>query len=114
MCLPAVLADADRMRQVLWNLLLECPKIFADPGEIRVVARCVDGQLAITVTDRGVGIPACRAAANCSIDSSGSTTRCVKVPGPARIVDRQSSLSRRMADRSGRSRKGSPGCLLRV
>jgi PAS domain S-box-containing protein len=57
MGLPPVLADADRMRQVLWNLLSNARKYSPDPGEIRVVARCVDDQLAITVTDRGVGIP---------------------------------------------------------
>src|SRR5438067_628394 len=55
--LPPVLADADRMRQVLWNLLSNARKYSPEPGAIRVAARCVDDQLAITVTDRGVGIP---------------------------------------------------------
>jgi len=57
MSLPPVLADADRMRQVLWNLLSNARKYSPDPGEIRVAARRVDDQLAITVTDHGVGIP---------------------------------------------------------
>jgi PAS domain S-box-containing protein len=57
MGLPPVLADGDRVRQVLWNLLSNARKYSPEPGEIRLTARCIDGHLAITVADRGVGIP---------------------------------------------------------
>ncbi len=57
---PALQAefDADRLRQVVWNLLLNAAQAMPQGGEIelRVVARD-DGAAGLEVSDQGVGIP---------------------------------------------------------
>src|ERR671931_1342956 len=54
--LPPVVADPDRLRQVLLNLLSNAVK-FTDAGREAVRARAVDGMVEVTVSDTGVGIP---------------------------------------------------------
>jgi signal transduction histidine kinase len=55
--LPAVWADADRLRQVLTNLLSNAVKFSPQGGEVRVGARREDEQVVVWVADQGVGIP---------------------------------------------------------
>ena len=56
--LPAVLADPDRLHQVLLNLLSNARKYSPDGGAIMVAARGIPGgMLEITVADRGLGLP---------------------------------------------------------
>ncbi|NTU84089.1 MAG: HAMP domain-containing protein, partial [Chloroflexales bacterium] len=63
--LPAVAADADRVRQVLLNLLSNAVK-FTERGSITVIASCIDeaGEagsieryVRVRVSDTGIGIP---------------------------------------------------------
>jgi signal transduction histidine kinase/ActR/RegA family two-component response regulator len=68
--------DPTRLRQILYNLISNGLK-FTESGEIRVSATRVDGELCLTVTDTGLGIPAERL---CSLFSKfvqvdASTTR---------------------------------------
>ncbi len=57
-CPAIVSGDAGRVRQVVFNLLSNALK-FTDAGEIAIAARQQpDGQVAIAVSDSGVGIPA--------------------------------------------------------
>lgn len=56
--LPAVRADADRMRQVLVNLLSNALRFNPREGEIAVSARREDGFVRVAVKDSGPGIPA--------------------------------------------------------
>lgn len=53
--LPPVYADARRIRQVLHNLLENAAKYSTD-GEIRVTVRLNDGEVRVSVSDRGMGI----------------------------------------------------------
>jgi PAS domain S-box-containing protein len=55
--LPLVMADVDRLQQVLENLLSNARKYSPRGGEIRLEARCVDGTLEVSVTDQGLGVP---------------------------------------------------------
>jgi NtrC-family two-component system sensor histidine kinase KinB len=55
--LPEVSADPLRARQVLTNLLHNASKYSADGDLIGVRAERLDGQVRISVADRGVGIP---------------------------------------------------------
>lgn len=55
--LPLVRADADRIHQVLANLLSNARKYSPEPGEIKVSARRVDGAVEVSVQDHGLGIP---------------------------------------------------------
>ena len=53
--LPPILADADRLQQVLHNLLGNAVK-FTEQGKVTVEASQVDGGLRIQVRDTGIGI----------------------------------------------------------
>ncbi|MDX2286003.1 MAG: tetratricopeptide repeat protein [Bacteroidia bacterium] len=54
--LPAAFADEDRLTQVLHNLVGNAIK-FTESGHVRVDAAEKDGQLLLSVTDTGIGIP---------------------------------------------------------
>lgn len=56
--LPAVLADAARLQQVLVNLLHNAIKFTPAGGQIHLGAGAQAGQVVFTVQDTGVGIPA--------------------------------------------------------
>jgi signal transduction histidine kinase len=53
--LPVVLADPDKVQQILTNLVENAAK-YADPAQVRVTAEAEGGLLAIEVHDRGEGI----------------------------------------------------------
>jgi signal transduction histidine kinase len=55
--LPPVQADADRILQVLANLLSNARKYSPHGGTIRVTARCCAEGVEIAVQDHGLGIP---------------------------------------------------------
>jgi PAS domain S-box-containing protein len=55
--LPALVADRDKVDQVLTNLLSNAIKYSPDGGKITVHAREVDDKIAVSVTDEGLGIP---------------------------------------------------------
>ncbi|MDR2745751.1 MAG: response regulator [Desulfovibrio sp.] len=54
--LPAISADENRIQQILYNLIGNAIK-FTEEGTIRVSAAVVDGKVAVSVTDTGIGIP---------------------------------------------------------
>lgn len=56
--LPSVLADAERMRQVVTNLVHNAIKFTPSGGDITVGAELVAGEVVVSVRDTGVGIPA--------------------------------------------------------
>jgi len=56
--LPCVRADADRIRQVLSNLISNAIKYSPNGGQITVGARQHEGQVVVWVADEGMGIPA--------------------------------------------------------
>jgi signal transduction histidine kinase/CheY-like chemotaxis protein len=51
-------ADFTRLSQVFSNLLNNAAKYTNPGGQIRVTAAATDGQLIVTVTDTGIGVPA--------------------------------------------------------
>jgi CheY-like chemotaxis protein len=51
-----VLGDANRVQQVIWNLLSNATKFTAQRGKIRVAVARVDSAVEIVVTDTGQGI----------------------------------------------------------
>jgi len=53
--LPVITSDPAMLRQITLNLLSNAAK-FTHTGQIMVAAQCVDGQIAISVTDSGIGI----------------------------------------------------------
>jgi len=55
---PALVADQQAVRQILVNLLSNAVKFTPSGGEIRISIGQEAEQLAITVTDTGIGIPA--------------------------------------------------------
>ena len=55
--LPAVRADADRVQQVVTNLLSNARKYSPRGGTVRLAARTVDSGVEVTVSDHGLGIP---------------------------------------------------------
>jgi PAS domain S-box-containing protein len=55
-----VLADLQRLKQVLLNLLSNAVKYNREGGHISVVAGPHDGRVRVAVTDTGPGIPACK------------------------------------------------------
>jgi len=54
--LPELLADRTRLRQTLLNLLANACR-YTDEGTIRVGAKRAEGEVLVTVTDSGCGIP---------------------------------------------------------
>jgi signal transduction histidine kinase len=54
--LPVGLGDEQRLTQVLLNLVGNAIK-FTDTGEVRVTARAVNGNFAVSAADTGPGIP---------------------------------------------------------
>jgi signal transduction histidine kinase/CheY-like chemotaxis protein len=54
--LPTLVSDEDKLRQILINLLSNAIK-FTETGSVTVKARAGAGQVAITVSDTGIGIP---------------------------------------------------------
>ena len=54
--LPPLFCDATRIRQVLLNLLSNAGRFTAEGG-VRVQASCGDGEVLVSVTDTGPGIP---------------------------------------------------------
>jgi signal transduction histidine kinase len=55
--LPPVIAEPDRIQQVLANLLSNARKYSPRGGPIRLSSRVVAGRIEVSVEDRGVGIP---------------------------------------------------------
>jgi len=55
--LPDIVVDVVRLRQVLYNLLSNALKFTQRGGRVRLVARRVVGELELSVSDTGVGIP---------------------------------------------------------
>jgi PAS domain S-box-containing protein len=56
--LPPVAADADKVRQVLVNLVENAIKYSPDGGSVRVLVELVENRVRFSVSDRGLGIPA--------------------------------------------------------
>lgn len=56
--LPVVMGDADRLFQVVANLLSNAAKYSPEGGEVLVTSRVQDGNVQISVRDHGPGIPA--------------------------------------------------------
>jgi PAS domain S-box-containing protein len=55
--LPEVRADADRIQQVVTNLLSNARKYSPAGGSVKVSAREADGQVIVAVQDHGLGLP---------------------------------------------------------
>ena len=55
---PLVEADADLLKQALLNLILNAQAAMPEGGELMISVRPDGDQVALTVTDTGVGIPA--------------------------------------------------------
>jgi signal transduction histidine kinase len=55
--LPTVDADAERVHQVLFNLIDNAVRFVPDGGEVKVEAHRHNGSVEISVADNGVGIP---------------------------------------------------------
>jgi signal transduction histidine kinase len=55
--LPQVLADEERIEQVLVNLLHNAVKFTSPGGKVSVSAKLQKGAVAISVADTGIGIP---------------------------------------------------------
>jgi signal transduction histidine kinase len=53
---PSIWGDAERLRQVFWNLLANAVKFTPEGGRIRVTAARTDGHVEIRVHDTGIGI----------------------------------------------------------
>jgi signal transduction histidine kinase len=55
--LPLIYAEADRIRQILVNLLTNAHDYSPEGASIEVTARVVDAEVEVTVSDNGPGIP---------------------------------------------------------
>lgn len=53
---PTIVADADRLQQVIWNVLSNAAKFSSDGGRIEVTVTADDAGACLTVSDQGVGI----------------------------------------------------------
>lgn len=51
-----VLADAERLQQIVWNLLLNAIKFTPKDGQVDVTLRQADAQVEILICDTGIGI----------------------------------------------------------
>ncbi len=56
--LPEVLADADKLKQVLINLLMNSGQAIGQQGRIRIISRWHNGAVEMSIADNGPGIPA--------------------------------------------------------
>jgi len=56
--LPAVLADPDKLGQVLTNLIANAIKYSPDGGTVTLAAEAENGSVRLSVSDHGLGIPA--------------------------------------------------------
>jgi signal transduction histidine kinase len=54
--LPRIMADYDRLQQVIWNLLNNAVKFTPPDGEVLADVRCEGPHVVLTVTDSGRGI----------------------------------------------------------
>jgi signal transduction histidine kinase/ActR/RegA family two-component response regulator len=52
-----VKGDADRLRQIVWNLLSNATKFTPAGGQLTVLVRTANGRAEVVVRDTGVGIP---------------------------------------------------------
>jgi len=55
--LPRIIADRDKVEQILTNLLSNAIKYSPDGGKITIHARTVGDNVAVSITDQGLGIP---------------------------------------------------------
>ena len=55
--IPTVRGDAERLRQVVSNLIDNAVKYSPEGGEVRVTTRAQNGRVEVSVRDRGPGIP---------------------------------------------------------
>ena len=55
---PVILADPDRMRQVLRNLFENSLRYTTAPGQVRLSARVAGGQIELAIDDSAPGVPA--------------------------------------------------------
>lgn len=53
-----VVGDAERLHQIVWNMVSNAIKFTPSGGHIEVRLECGEGVVILTVTDTGVGIPA--------------------------------------------------------
>jgi signal transduction histidine kinase len=56
--LPTIEADAERVHQVIFNLVDNAVRFTPEGGEVRIEARRHNGSVEVSVADTGVGIPA--------------------------------------------------------
>ena len=56
--LPEILLDADRLKQVLLNLLNNALEAMPDGGELKIEVETANDEILIRIADTGVGIPA--------------------------------------------------------
>jgi signal transduction histidine kinase/ActR/RegA family two-component response regulator len=53
---PPILADPDRLQQIVWNLLSNAIKFTPQGGTVRLRLACTESQVEIVVSDTGTGI----------------------------------------------------------
>jgi PAS domain S-box-containing protein len=56
--IPALRADARKLKQIVLNLLMNAIKFSHVGGEVEIVLRAADGVVSISVVDRGIGMDA--------------------------------------------------------